>query len=483
VPDKPIIRSLYIGNGLGLEEPRARGNRLGAALRRALCLGGLVVVWGLAPQVQAQSLKESLEHTYRTNPILQASRAELRSVNEGVPQALSGWRPSVTLNGSAGQSYTDQEKPTDRSDSATPRNVELALEQPLYTGGRTVSATERAEFDVLAQRARLKAVEQDTLFDAAVAYFDVWRDQSVLELNINNERVLTRQLEAIQDRFDVGEVTRTDVAQSESRLATATADRTAAEGDLAASRAIFKRVVGLESAELKEPPSVEGLPKTREEVIDRSIKDDPSVVAATFDQLSAERQVREILGELLPEVSLNGNLEHQDETSGTDVRRKVASITAEVSIPLYQQGQVSSRVRAAKQVQSQRRLEIDAARLQAVEDAIQAWENLVTAQAQIVSFNSAVRSGEIALEGVKQENIVGTRTVLDVLDQEQELLDDRVNLVRARRDELAAQYEVLRAIGRLSGRDLALDVPLYDPEEDYKKVRNLWFGLDVPSLD
>jgi len=450
---------------------------------RSLAFGILLTLSAIGFQAQAQSLKESLEHTYRTNPILQASRAELRSVNEGVPQALSGWRPTVSLTGSAGQEYTDQDQPTSQSESSTPRNVELSLRQPLYTGGRTVSATERAEFDVLAQRARLKAVEQDTLFDGAVAYFDVWRDQSVLRLNINNERVLTRQLEATQDRFDVGEVTRTDVAQSESRLATATADRTAAEGDLAASRATFKRVVGLESSELKEPPSVKGLPETREEVIERSIADDPRVVAANFDQLSAERQVREILGELLPEVSLNGNLEHQDETAGEDFRSKSASITAEVSVPLYQQGQVSSRVRAAKQTQSQRRLEVDAARLQAVEDAIQAWENLVTARAQIVSFNAAVRSGEIALEGVKQENIVGTRTVLDVLDQEQELLDDRVNLVRARRDELAAQYEVLRAIGRLSGRDLTLDVPLYDPEEDYKKVRNLWFGLDAPSSD
>ncbi len=449
----------------------------------ALVIGHLALIGVPAQPAAAQTLEEALASTYRTNPTLKAARAQLRSVNENVPQALSNWRPTVTLSGSVGQAHENFQEPVDTSDDSTPLEASLVVVQPLYRGGRTVAGTQRAENQVESERARLKSVEQSVLLDGATSYMDVWRDQSVLRLNISNEQVLLRQLEASQDRFDVGEITRTDVAQSESRLATATADRIAAEGNLTASRAAFQRTVGIVPSELLQPPPAEGVPGDQETVINQSLQNDPRVVQAIFDERAAERTVREVIGELLPTVQLRGELRHADETFASDTESQSAEILAEVTVPLYQQGEVSSRVRAAKQAQSQRRLEVDQTRRQVRQDAIDAWEDLQTAEAQIVSFQAAVRSNEIALEGVRQENAVGARTILDILDAEQELLDSQVGLVRAQRDALVAGFAILAAIGRLTAEDLGLPVEIYDPLEDYQRVRNRWFGLSAPAAD
>ena len=452
----------------------------GRGVRKFYLASSCVAVLGLTPSLAAsQSLEEALAQAYESNPTLRAARAELRVVNEQVPQALSNWRPSVEAVGTIGRSRSDTQEPIKDTTVATPREARLSITQPLYRGGRTVAATQRAENQVLAQRATLRSVEQTVLFDGARSYFDVWRDQSVLELNINNEQVLRRQLEATQDRFDVGEVTRTDVAQSESRLAVASANRIAAEGDLAASRAVFQRVIGTAPEVLDGPEPVLGLPGSRQEAIDRALRQDPRVLSAILSERAAERNVREVLGELLPEVNLRGNLSHRHSSSSSEGQD--ASIIAELRIPIYQQGQVSSRVRAAKQEANQRRIQIEEARRQAKEDTIEAWEDLETARAQIDSFEAGVRANEIALEGVRQENEVGARTILDILDAEQELLDSQVSLVRAQRDEFVAGYSLLSALGRLTAEELQLPVEPYDPEGAYKAVRDTWFRLHAPG--
>jgi TolC family type I secretion outer membrane protein len=332
---------------------------------------------------------------------------------------------------------------------------------------------------VLSQRARLKSVEQDILFDATVSYVDVWRDQSILELNINNEQVLQRNLEASRDRFEVGEITRTDVAQSESRLARATAERIAADGNLNSSRAVFQRVVGDYPGQLTQPDPAAGLPKQLEELTAISLDNDPEVIASEFAENAARANVRTVLGELLPSARLRGSLRYDDDQGISSTERQQAEIIAEVTIPLYQQGAASSRVRQARQIAMQRRIEVDEARSQARQASIVAWEVLVTNRAQIESFRSEVATAEIALEGVRQENEVGERTVLDVLDAEQELLDAQVNLATARRDELVASYAMLRAMGRFTAEDLGLDVDLYDPAANYRDVRDKWFGLEI----
>ncbi len=447
--------------------------------------GGIVLLSaGLAlagfSSAHAQSFEEALAATYANNPTLRAARAELRAVDEGVSQALSNWRPELSVDGTVGAQYTDTQSDffSDKGGSE-PRRGELNLTQPLYRGGRTVSATNAAEFEVLAERARLKAVEQDVLFDAAVAFVDVWRDQSILELNIKNEQVLQRQLEASRDRFEVGEITRTDVAQSESRLARATADRIAAAGSLSSSRAVFQRIVGDYPAQLTQPQPAAGLPTQLDDLIVISLDDDPNVVASEFAESAAKADVRTIEGELLPRAQLRGRLLYEDDVGTSNTERQQAEILAELTIPLYQQGAVSSRTRQARQTATQRRIEVDEARAQAREDSIEAWEALVTARAQIESFNSEVSTAQIALEGVRQENEVGERTVLDVLDAEQELLDAQVNLVTAQRDELAASFAILRAEGRFTAENLALDVDLYDPAANYQRVRDKWYGLEI----
>lgn len=449
---------------------------------------GSVAVAGLVwlsagPAAWAGSLEEALVAAYTGNPTLLAARAELRGVNEQVPQELSNYRPSAFIDGQAGIERTDSEPSSSGAETTEPWEVLLDVEQPLYRGGRTVAGVARAEADVQAQRARLKSIEQEILFSAVAAYMDVWRDEAVLQLNINNEKVLARQLEATEDRFEVGELTRTDVAQSESRLSRATAERIGAEGNLTASEAVYQEVIGAppELATLEPPASVAGLPGVQDEVLSAAIDNNPRIISARFDETSAERQIEVSQGQLLPEAFLTGEARHSENFGSSDNETDVARGLFEVSVPLYQQGLVSSQVRQSKQTAAQRKRQVEEATRSAERLAIDAWAVLETAQAQSEAFRSEVRSTEIALEGVRQENAVGARTILDILDAEQEFLDAQVSLTRARRNEIVAGYAVLAAMGRLTARDLQLAVEPYNPEEDYLAVRDRWFGLEAPG--
>ena len=448
-----------------------------------------LVGFGVLAEVGAESLNEAMAAAYSGNPTLLAARAELRGVNERVPQELSNYRPSAFVDGQAGIERIDNDfgsGGTQSSDGPTtnePWEVLLDVEQPLYRGGRTVNGVAQAEAEVQAQRARLKSVEQDVLLAAVTAYMDVWRDEAVLQLNINNEKVLTRQLEATQDRFDVGELTRTDVAQSESRLSRATAERIGAEGDLTASEAVYQEVIGQppDLAGLGPPTNLPGLPSSQDAVVRAAIENNPAVTGARFDENAAERQIAVSRGQLLPEAFLTGEARHSENFGSSDNETDVARGLFEVTVPVYQQGLVSSQVRQSKQISVQRKREVEEAKRSVERFAIDAWAELETARAQSESFRAEVRSNEIALEGVRQENAVGARTILDILDAEQEFLDSQVNLVRARRDEIVASYALLAAMGRLTARDLQLDVEAYNPDADYLAVRNRWFGLDAPG--
>ena len=454
-------------------------------LRRGLAPGvllGLAVAVSVTLPAGAQTLEESLATAYSSNPDLLAARAQLRSVNEGVPQALSNWRPRVTVTGSAGFQRLEFDGGSGSDTETTePWEVGLGVTQSLYRGGRTTAETARAEAEVEAQRARLTATEQEVLLDGVIVHMDVWRDQSVLRLTRGNEQVLRRQLEAARDRFTVGEITRTDVAQSEARLARATAERIDAAGSLASSRADFQRVIGIYPGILVQPPVLEGLPAEQRSVVDIALARNPNLASAQFSARAARHQVREDLGRFLPEVSLTGDISHSEESVVEDGETDQYRILAQVTIPLYQQGLVSSQVREDKQLANQRRLEIDAERRTVEQNAIRAWEALETARAQIVSFTAGVAANQIALEGVRQEQAVGARTVLDLLDAEQELLDSEVLLVRAQRNDLVASYAELATMGRLTAADLKLPVDVYDPVSDYEAVRNKWFGVEIPG--
>ena len=448
-----------------------------------LLLGSAALAAVAASSASAsEKLREAFAKAYLTNPALQAERARLRSVDEGVNQAVALSRPTVTFRATAGAgmfaSNTRNSGGT-REEFRTPASANVEVSQPLYRGGTNPASVGRAENEVLAARAALLNVEQQIFLQAGAAYMNVVRDQAVVDLNRNNETVLERQLQATRDRFEVGEVTRTDVSQAEARLSAAQADRRQAEGNLASSRADYEAVVGEPPGFLQTPGFFEGLPASRDEAISLGAANNPRVVQAIFVHHAAAKNVDAVFGEMLPRADLVGRAGYNYETSSDDARAANAEALVQVTVPLYQSGSVRSRVRQAKQIASQRLIEIEQAKRDAIEEATVSWEQLVATSARKRALEAEVRAQEIALEGVKQEALVGTRTVLDQLDAEQELLDARVGLVEARRDEVIASLNLAAAVGILAAQPLNLDAPYYDVRSHYERVRGAWLGIGV----
>jgi outer membrane protein len=454
----------------------------GFAGRMAIFLCLALAVVGQVDGAGAQTLEDALNSAYLNNPTLLGQRAKVRATDEQVPQALSNWRPSVEITGSAGLSAVQSTTSTDKGQHREPKSIGVTVTQPLYRGGRTIAATREAENTVQAERSRLVETEQDILLLAATAFLDVYRDQAVLKLNIKNEQVLKRQLEATRDRFQVGEITRTDVHQAEARLAGATADRTEAEGSLEASRASYQNVVGM-PAPRKLVPAVlpGGLPKSQDMAVLRAVKNNPVVISAEFDRKALDDNVDEARGELLPSVSVSTGLSRKLQSAGETGRIDSAELTLNLTVPLYQQGEVYSRLREAKHEVAEQIHAIDQARRNAAEDAARAWKSLLTAQARVKAFKAQNEANVVALEGVEREAQVGSRTVLDVLDAEQELLDSRVSQVTAERDELIAVFELKVATGQLTASEMKLAVDAYKPAGHYRKVRGKWFGGGIPE--
>lgn len=448
-------------------------------------LGGLaftLAIFGGFSGASATSLQEALATAYRTNPDLKAARRALGAANEAVPQALSGWRPEVTIEGSIGKQRLDQQS-SFFSDEVytTPLNGQLEVRQPLYTGGRNAANIKRAVGNVGSERARLTGTEQDVLLRGVRAYMNVWRDQAILRLNENNVEVLRRQLDATQNRFDVGEVTRTDVSQAKSRLSRAIADRVAAQGELESSRATYKEVIGRPPRDLSQPELPEGLPSELDALVEKAITSNPQARAARFAEVASRKNVRSITGELLPRAELVARYNKSANSTSRESSSERLELLAQVTVPLYQRGAVFSRMREAKQIANQRRLELRSAKRQVEQEAVSAWEDLQAARAQIKAIEDQVRSAEIALDGVRQEAKVGARTVLDVLDAEQELLNAQVNLVRAQRDEVVASHAVLAALGRLTVESRDLPVEVFNVDKAYQGVRNKLWGSELPE--
>ncbi|MFC0410475.1 TolC family outer membrane protein [Roseomonas elaeocarpi] len=446
----------------------------------------VAVLAGSASGARAQTLQEALGQAYTNNPTLQTARAQLRVIDENVPQALAGWRPTVTLSGSAG--YQDANARAKSGPISVYQDVsrdtltlQATASQPIYRGGRTVAQTQRAENQVMAQRARLLATEQQVLSDAVQAYINVIRYQEEVRLNLNNVQVLQRQLDATNERFRVGEITRTDVAQAESRLAAARATRADAEGQLQSARAVFRRVIGTVPVSLTAPQPLRPPVRSAVEASQAAATNNPNVVAALFDEAAARSLIDVQTGALLPQVSAQAQQFRVDNSTQPNTRGTGTAITATVSVPIYQGGAEYSTVRQARQDASRYRQIIDDQRRTSAQQAASAWETLVSNRATVESNRAAIRAAEVALDGVQREAVVGSRTTLDVLNQEQELLNNRVALVRALASNVTSSYSLAAAVGRLTARDLALPVPLYDMTAYYKAVRNRWIGLGSDS--
>jgi TolC family type I secretion outer membrane protein len=428
--------------------------------------------------VAAQTLEDALVAAYLTNPNLEAQRAALRATDELVPQALSGWRP--TLGVDSGVAYNDVDSSIG-GDTFTSTSNSLTLDQELYSGGETVANTERAERLVRLERARLQAIEQDVLLDAVTVYTNLLAAQAVLDFAVQNESRLTRQLQATRDRFEVGEVTRTDVAQAEARLSGATADRVQAEGALSVAEADYRRVINQEPGTLVVPQPLGALPANELEAQQLSEVANPNIVAAQFDLAAARSEVDVAQSALLPRLSVRGELTYTDDPTATLEWRRDAIVGANLRVPLYQGGGEYARVRQTKQTVRQRQNDLEAAFRAVRNEVTNAWESLVTATTRIDSIAAQVRASEIAVEGSRQEALVGQRTTLDVLDQENDLFQAQVDLVQARRDQIVASYRLKAAIGELTVVGIGLPVEPYDSEAYYANVRNRWIdgGGDV----
>ncbi len=445
-------------------------------LTRYLLLGTATIALS-AQAATAEDLKEALVSTYKTNPRIKAERKVLETVDERVAQAVSGWSTDIFIGYAKGRQRT---RPGSSADWASSDREDrtLTLSQPIFNGGETVAGTESAKFLVLAGRESLRAITQQVFLDAIVAYMDVLRDQSVLELSRNNEEVLRKQLQASKDRFEVGEVTRTDVAQSEARLARAQSDTIAARGSLISSRASYERVIGNKAESLSAPSDFPALPPTLEDAIAVGLENSPNMLQADYSQRAADSDIDVAFAALLPDVSLEGRIsraEGQGFTGATDFDSD--SILVNLSVPLYQSGSEYSRVREAKSRASQRKFNLFDVRDQTEELITQSWEDLQTSIATIKSSQANIEAAEVALDGVKQEQLYGSRTVLDVLDAEQELFVARVNLVRAERDRVVAIFNLLGSVGRLDVANLALDTNTYDPSEHYDDVKYQFIGF------
>ncbi len=434
-----------------------------------------------AVHAQPRTLQDALVAAYSNNPTLQAARAQLRATDEGVPQALSGWRPQIVLSGGVG--YGDgtirQARNTGTGTSRNNRDVfteQATLTQPIYRGGATRAGTNQADNRVFGQRARLIATEQQVFSDTVNAYVNVIQTQQVLQLNINNEQVLARQLQATNDRFRVGEITRTDVAQAEAALAGARATRQTAEGNLQTARSSYRRFVGELPDQLVEPQPLRLPIRNQNEAAQLASQNNPNVIAALFDDASARDAIDLAFSQLMPQLSVQASAARSDNAATAGLRSIGGQVLLNASVPIYQGGAEYSRVRQARQQEQQSRKVVDDTRRQSIQSASQAWETLVAARSTIESTRTQIRANQIALEGVQREAIVGSRTTLDVLNAEQALLNSRVTLVQNLTSLINASYAAAASIGRLTARDLNLNVPLYDETAYYNAVRDRLFG-------
>ena len=433
--------------------------------------------------VSAETLQQALSSAYKFNPRLDAARATLRATDEEVPRAMSGFRPQVVGNADTGYQLQTTRPSTGGKTESNPRGYSVDMQQPLFKGFRVVNTVREAEATVRAQRESLRTTESSVLLDGVTAYVDVVRDQAVVRLRENNVTVLTRDLKATQDRFNVGEVTRTDVAQAQARRAGAVSALDLARANLKTSRAVFERVVGHPPSHLVEPKPSSLVPKQLPDALEVAARESPAIVAALYREQAARFNIDLIRGERLPSVQLEANYSRRLDPNPGIEDSESTSVTGRLTVPFYSGGEVEARVRQAKHTQVQRLQEIEQARSEVQAQVVAAWSQLQAAQAAVESDEKSVAANKVALRGVRAEQEVGTRVPLDVLNAVQELLNAEVTLVTDRRNVVVASYALLAAIGRLNAQELGVSNLVYDPEQHYKEVRNKWFDIDITTPD
>jgi outer membrane protein len=455
---------------------------------RAVTIAAAAIM-GTAGQAAADTLLGALAQAYQVNPQLSSQRAIVRQTDEGVPQALSDYRPRVNVTAGVGTQVTSQETvvgPALAKDlyGPRPRSIGITAEQKLFNGFQTANRTRAAESNVFAARETLRVIEQTVLLDAATVYMDVVRDTAILEVQRSNVRMLGEILRQTRERFKLAEVTKTDVAQAEAQLAAGQSQMLGADSTLTTSKATYRRVIGSKPGPLEPGLPVDRLsPRTLAAAIDAGMMANPSVTAAMYGVDVARLQVKISEGALYPTVTLRANVERDHDNDGTGLVRNQSSLSllVRVAIPLYQGGAEYSTIRQSKETLSQRRLELATTRDQAHATVVQVWGQLRAAQAQIQAAQEQAKASEVALKGVRMEAKLGLRTTLDVLIAQQTLVSARVNLVTAQHDRVVGSYNLLSSVGRLSPQTLGLPTSIYDPMVHYQQVRDAWWGVRTPD--
>ena len=459
--------------------------RAGLVSVSCLLAAGSCLLWvGPRSAAHAETLSQALSAAYNYNPRLDAERARLRATDEEVARANSGYRPQIGASADVGLQYSETRPSSPSNGTTNARGYSIGLTQNLFNGFQTKNAVNEAEAGVRAGRETLRDVERAVLLEAATAYMDVVRDQAVVRLQENNVRVLSRELKATQDRFAVGEVTRTDVAQAQARRAGSVSTLDAARANLKGSRASFERVVG-------HPPNNVANPGAPSRLLPNSLgnaqaiaeQENALIIAALYREQAARFTVDRIRGELLPSAQLEAQWAERYDPSRTLQESEQGTITGRLTIPIYQGGEVSARVRQAKHTHVSRLQEVEQVRSEVRAATIATWSQYQAALAQVDSDRSQVEANTTALTGVREEEKVGQRTLLDVLNAEQELLNAQVALVTDERNLVVAAYALLSAVGRLDAARLGVASNVYEPEVHYQEVRRKWFGLSITHED
>jgi outer membrane protein len=478
-------------------------------LKRARALASVAVVaivTGISAPAWADTLQEAIALAYRTNPSLLAQRASQRALDESVVQARAGLRPTIDVSADAGYSFSRTRGgprdvdtnndgipdatinvPTSNDDSAT-AGLSIGLGQTIYSGGRIGHGITAAEANILAGRENLRDIEQQVLTSVIQAYADVIRDVDILRIRESNLTVLQRQLDEASARFEVGEITRTDVAQAEARLAQSNADLANARAQLSVSRAAYAAVVGQAPGTLEAMPVLPGVPTDFDAALDVAILDNPSVRAAAYNLQAAEANVAAARAEYMPSARLTASYGGTtDDLSGFNLTDRTAfQAGASISVPLFTGGLNQSRVAAALERANVAQIQVEGERRNVLQSVSSSFAQSLSARSSLQAGTEAVRAATVAAEGVRQEAQVGLRTTLDVLNQELELRNAEVTLASARRNEYVAQAQLLAAMGRLEGQDLDPTIEVYDAEINYNRVRNRgalpWDGI-IETID
>jgi outer membrane protein len=446
---------------------------------RALLLGA-ITVFALAntSSVLAETLAQAMTSAYRNNSTLESERAALRATDENVPQALSGWRPTITANESVTHTWTDTSVPFANKGQATRGDLSITLNQPIFRGFKTIESTAVAEAQVKAGRQSLLVVEQATLFNAIQAYMNVIQYRQILGLRQKNVNVLQKQLNATDARFKAGELTRTDVSQARATLSGSQGQLAVAAANVKAAEANFLQVVGHSPGKLA-MPRLAPRPRSLNEAQAIAQQTNPNILFAAQVQDASEHQIGVIGGDLLPQLGVSASASI-DRSFDNNNYTAVGTIQGSLVVPIYEAGRTYSGVRQAKETASQNRLKVVSAVRSVRESVTNAWNNIVAAGQGLASARSQVAASRLALDGVQQEYQVGSRSTIDVLNAQQTLVGSQIAQVTAQHDQVVASYSLLASMGHLTARHLGLG-GLYDPTEHYNDVRNKWIGLDAET--